>query len=46
MTGLQIVQLSDVNGELLITALVSYRDPAVAVRCGLPAVIDLPPGRD
>jgi hypothetical protein len=45
-TGLQIVQLSDVDGELLITALVSYRDPAVAVRCGLPAVIDLPPGRD
>jgi RNA polymerase sigma-70 factor (ECF subfamily) len=45
-TGLQIVQLSDVNGELLITALVSYRDPAVAVRCGLPAVIDLPPGPD
>ena len=33
-TGLQIVQLNDVNGELLITALVSYRDP-VAVRCGL-----------
>ena len=46
VTGLQIVQLNDVNGELLITALVSYRDPAVAVRCGLPAVIDLPPGRD
>ena len=46
VTGLQIVQLNDVNGELLITALVSYRDPAVAVRCGLPVVIDLPPGRD
>jgi RNA polymerase sigma-70 factor, ECF subfamily len=48
VTGLQIVQLSDVNGELLITALVSYRDPAVAVRCGLPPVIDQPgnrPGR-
>ena len=43
VTGLQIVQLSDVNGELLISALVSYRDPAVAVRCGLPAVIE-PPG--
>jgi hypothetical protein len=46
VTGLQIVQLTDVNGELLISALVSYRDPEVAVRCGLPAVIDLPPGRD
>jgi hypothetical protein len=44
VTGLQIVQLGDVNGELLVTALVSYRDPAVAVRCGLPAVIDPPPG--
>ncbi len=48
VTGLQLVQLSDVGGELLISALVSYRDPAVAVRCGLPAVIDQPgnrPGR-
>ncbi len=35
-----MVQLADVNGELLVSALVSYRDPAVAVRCGLPAVID------
>jgi RNA polymerase sigma-70 factor (ECF subfamily) len=48
VTGLQIVQLADVNGELLITALVSYRDPALAVRCGLPAIIGQPgnrPGR-
>jgi RNA polymerase sigma-70 factor (ECF subfamily) len=45
VTGLQIVQLSDVNGELLISALVSYRDPEVAVRCGLPAVIDQPGNR-
>lgn len=45
VTGLQIVQLSDVNGELLISALVSYRDPGVAVRCGLPAVIDQPGNR-
>jgi RNA polymerase sigma-70 factor (TIGR02960 family) len=41
VTGLQILQVSEVNGEPLITALVSYRDPAVAARCGLPAVIDL-----
>jgi len=41
VTGLQVLQLGVVNGEPLITALVSYRDPAVAARCGLPAVIDL-----
>jgi RNA polymerase sigma-70 factor (ECF subfamily) len=40
VTGLQILQLGEAAGEPLITALVSYRDPAVAIRCGLPAVID------
>jgi RNA polymerase sigma-70 factor (TIGR02960 family) len=43
VTGLQILQLGEVNGEPLITALVSYRDPGVAVRCGLPAVISPSP---
>ena len=41
-SGLQILQVAEVNGELLIIALVSYRDPAIAVRCGLPAIIDPP----
>ena len=36
---LQVLQLADVDGQLLITALVSYRDPALAIRCGLPAVL-------
>jgi ketosteroid isomerase-like protein len=36
-SGLQVLQLADVDGQLLITALVSYRDPALAIRCGLPA---------
>ena len=27
------------RNQKLITALVSYRDPALAVRCGLPAVL-------
>jgi RNA polymerase sigma-70 factor (TIGR02960 family) len=40
LTGLQIVQLAEVNGEPLVSALVSYRDPSLAVRCGLAAVID------
>jgi RNA polymerase sigma-70 factor (ECF subfamily) len=40
-TGLQILQVGLVNGEPLITALVSYRDPAIASRCGLPAIINL-----
>jgi RNA polymerase sigma-70 factor (TIGR02960 family) len=38
-TGLQVLQLGEVNGEPLITALVSYRDPALAARCGLPAFL-------
>jgi RNA polymerase sigma-70 factor (TIGR02960 family) len=39
-TGLQILQLDLIDGEPLITALVSYRDPAIATRCGLPAIIN------
>jgi RNA polymerase sigma-70 factor (ECF subfamily) len=38
-SGLQILQLGDIGGEVLITALVSYRDPGLAVRCGLPPTI-------
>ena len=33
------LQLGEVAGQILITALVSYRDPALAVRCGLPEII-------
>ena len=40
VSGLQVLQVSDVEGQPLITAVVSYRDPALAIRCGLPA--DLP----
>src|SRR6516225_2143316 len=36
VSGLQVLQLGEVNGQLLITTLVSYRDPALAIRCGLP----------
>ncbi len=35
-SGPQILQLSDVDGQPLITTLVSYRDPALAIRCGFP----------
>jgi RNA polymerase sigma-70 factor, ECF subfamily len=38
-SGLQVLQLTMVNGQLLIAALVSYRDPALAIRCGLPAAL-------
>jgi RNA polymerase sigma-70 factor, ECF subfamily len=37
VTGLQVLQLDELNGEPVIVALVSYRDPALAIRCGLPA---------
>ena len=36
VTGLQVLLLSEVDGQPLITTLVSYRDPALAIRCGLP----------
>lgn len=36
ISGLQVLQLAEVDGEPLITMLVSYRDPALAIRCGLP----------
>src|SRR6266705_3758296 len=39
VTGLQILQIGDAGGQPLISALVSYRDPAIAVRCGLPEFI-------
>ncbi|HEV2240833.1 MAG TPA: RNA polymerase subunit sigma-70 [Streptosporangiaceae bacterium] len=39
ISGLQVLQLADVAGQPLIIALVSYRDPTLAIRCGLPAVL-------
>ena len=38
-SGLQVLQLGEVDGQILITALVSYRDPELAVRCELPAIL-------
>jgi RNA polymerase sigma-70 factor (ECF subfamily) len=38
-SGLQVLQLADVDGQPLITALVSYRDQGIAIRCGLPAML-------
>ena len=39
VSGLQILRLDDTSGQPLITALVSYRDPTLAIRCGMPAVL-------
>ena len=39
VSGLQVLQVSDVDGQPLITAVVSYRDPALAIRCGLPPAL-------
>jgi RNA polymerase sigma-70 factor, ECF subfamily len=39
VSGLQVLQLADTGGQLLITAMTSYRDPALAIRCGMPAVL-------
>jgi len=35
--GLQILELDSRDGRLWVTAIVSFRDPALAARCGLPA---------
>ena len=37
VSGLQVLQLGEVRGQPLITTLVSYRDPGLAIRCGLPS---------
>ena len=39
VTGLQVLQVSDAAAQPLISALVSYRDPAIAIRCGLPEFV-------
>ena len=39
VTGLQVLQLADSGGQPLVAALTSYRDPALAIRCGMPAVL-------
>ena len=36
-SGLQILELDDRGGWPRVTAIVSFRDPALAARCGLPA---------
>jgi hypothetical protein len=43
VTGLQVLQLGDLKGQPVIVALVSYRDPALAIRCGLPAALPATP---
>jgi hypothetical protein len=42
VNGLQIVELADVGGRIAVRTLVSYRDPALAARCGLPPTIPGP----
>jgi RNA polymerase sigma-70 factor (ECF subfamily) len=39
VSGLQVLQVGEVDGQPLVTAVVSYRDPALAIRCGLPAAL-------
>lgn len=45
VTGLQVLQLAETGGQPLIAALVSYRDPAIAIHCGMPAVLQQGPAR-
>jgi RNA polymerase sigma-70 factor (TIGR02960 family) len=43
VSGLQVLQLGEVRGHVLITTLVSYRDPGLAIRCGLPSTLPRDP---
>lgn len=38
-SGLQVPRLAEAEGQPLIAAVVSYRDPALAIRCGLRATV-------
>ena len=38
--GLQILEIGERQGRLVVTDIVSYRVPDLAVRCGLPARIE------
>jgi RNA polymerase sigma-70 factor, ECF subfamily len=40
VSGLQVLQLAEVDGQPLITAVMSYRDPALAIRCGMPPALN------
>lgn len=39
VSGLQVLQLCEVDGEPRVAMMVSYRDPALAIRCGLPPTL-------
>ena len=41
-SGLQVLQAAETGGRVLVTALVSYRDPGLVSRCGLPSSLPLP----
>jgi hypothetical protein len=41
-SGLQVLQLAEVDEQVLVTALVSYRNPALVSRCGLPSPVPVP----
>jgi RNA polymerase sigma-70 factor, ECF subfamily len=43
VSGLQVLQLGEVRGQPLITTLVSYRDPGLTIRCGLPSTLPRDP---
>jgi RNA polymerase sigma-70 factor (TIGR02960 family) len=40
VSGLQILNLAMVGGEPLITGIISYRDPDLALRCGMARVME------
>ncbi len=38
-SGLQVLELDQRDGRLVVTHVVSYRDPSLVTRCGLPATL-------
>jgi hypothetical protein len=39
VNGLQILEVRDRGGQVLVTDIVSYLDPGLAIRCGFPGEI-------
>jgi hypothetical protein len=37
--GLQVLEIGDEEGRAVVTGIVSFRDPELPVRCGLPSQI-------
>ncbi len=45
VNGLQLIEVRERGGRVLVTDIISYRDPGLAIRCGFPSQIASPQDR-